>query len=145
MGRIVASVRIDNGLDASKSLKCDAFVDTDALLMVLPAEWKHKLGKLDSTRTIPVAAANQRIMNAEVCGPVCIQIEGFRPIQTEVAFIETESEASGFEPLLGHIVLAQSQAGVDMIGHRLVPIKHMDLKTLSARVLQTTSSPMAAM
>jgi hypothetical protein len=30
--------------------------------------------------------------------------------------------------LLGHLVLAQSQAGVDVPGHRLVPIKHMDLK-----------------
>jgi hypothetical protein len=35
-----------------------------------------------------------------------------------------------YEPLIGYIVLEQSLAGVDMIGHRLVPIKHMDLKYL---------------
>ena len=29
---------------------------------------------------------------------------------------------------VGYFVLEQSQAGVDMLGHRLVPIKHMDLK-----------------
>lgn len=33
-----------------------------------------------------------------------------------------------YEPLIGYIVLAQSQAAVDVLGHRLVPIKHMDLK-----------------
>lgn len=29
---------------------------------------------------------------------------------------------------IGYIVLEQSQAAVDMLGHRLVPIKHIDLK-----------------
>ena len=33
-----------------------------------------------------------------------------------------------YDPLIGCIVLEQSQAGVDMVGHRLVPIKHLDLK-----------------
>jgi hypothetical protein len=33
-----------------------------------------------------------------------------------------------YEPLLGYIVLEQCQAGVDMLGHRLVHIKRMDLK-----------------
>lgn len=33
-----------------------------------------------------------------------------------------------FEPLISYIVLEQSQASVDMLAHRLVPIKHMDLK-----------------
>jgi hypothetical protein len=33
MGRIVASVRIDNASDLSKGLRCDALVDTGASLM----------------------------------------------------------------------------------------------------------------
>jgi len=127
MGRIVASVKIENVRDMSKSLKCAAFVDTDAPLMVLPATWKDKLGELESTRTIELKTATQGTIKGEVCGPVRIQIEGFRPISSEVSFVEMETEDGECEPLIGHIVLAQSQAGVDMLGHRLVPI-HMDLK-----------------
>ena len=33
-----------------------------------------------------------------------------------------------YEPLVGYIVLEQCQAGVDMVGHRLVHIKRLDLK-----------------
>jgi len=33
-----------------------------------------------------------------------------------------------YEPLAGYIALEQSMAAVDMVGHRLVPVKHMDLK-----------------
>jgi hypothetical protein len=29
---------------------------------------------------------------------------------------------------IGYVILAQSQAAVDMIGHRLIPVKRMDLK-----------------
>jgi hypothetical protein len=32
------------------------------------------------------------------------------------------------EPLIGFIILGQAQAAVDMLGHRLVPVKSMDLK-----------------
>ncbi|MDI6781429.1 MAG: hypothetical protein QME49_04905, partial [bacterium] len=64
----------------------------------------------------------------EICGPVKIQIEGFRPIYTEVLFIDMKPENGIYEPLIGYIVLEQCQAGVDMLGHRLVHIKRMDLK-----------------
>ena len=33
-----------------------------------------------------------------------------------------------YEPLVGYIVLEQSQAAVDMLGHRLVHVKKVDLK-----------------
>ena len=33
-----------------------------------------------------------------------------------------------YEPLLGYIVLEQSQAAVDMLGHRLIHVKYADLK-----------------
>jgi hypothetical protein len=130
MGRIIASVRIDSALDTSKGLICDAFVDPGTPFMVLPASWKNRFGELDLARTIEVRAANQQIIDAEVCGPVRIQIEGFRSIHTEVAFVEMKPGVGEFEPLLGHIVLTKSQAGIDTLGNRLIPIKYMDLKNL---------------
>ena len=33
-----------------------------------------------------------------------------------------------YDPLIGHLVLQQSQAGVDMVTHRLFPINAVDLK-----------------
>jgi predicted aspartyl protease len=130
VGRIIASVQIGNVTDASKTFRCDALVDTGASHMILPKAWKERLGKLESTRTIQMETATQEILTGEVCGPVRIQIEGFRPICSEVSFVEMKTEDGEFEPLIGSIVLAQSQAGVDMLGHRLIPIKHMDLKCL---------------
>ena len=128
MGRIVASVRIDNASDFSKGLRCDALVDTGASLMVLPSVWKDRLGVLEATTEVEVETATQETVRAQVCGPVRIQIEGFRPIFNEVAFVEMNPANGEYEPLIGYIVLEQSQAAVDMLGHRLVPIKHMDLK-----------------
>jgi predicted aspartyl protease len=128
MGRIMASVRIDNASDVSKGLSCDALVDTGASLMVLPSAWKDRLGVLGAGAEIEVETAMQEIARAEVCGPVRIQIEGFRPIFNEVAFVDMKPADGDYEPLIGSIILEQSQAAVDMLGHRLVPIKHLDLK-----------------
>src|SRR6185295_19607394 len=126
--RIVASVKIDNVLDSSKSLRCDALVDTGASHMVLPTVWRDRLGQLEATRIIEFETARQKIVTGEVCGPVRIQIEGFPAIYNEVSFVEMFSEDGEYEPLIGYLVLEQSQAGVDVLGHRLIAIKHMDLK-----------------
>lgn len=128
VGRIIASVTIENASDLSKGLKCDALVDTGASLMVLPSAWKDRLGNLEAGTEVEVETATQQTVIAEVCGPVRIQIEGFRPIFNEVAFVEMEPANGEYEPLIGYIVLEQSLASVDMLGHCLVPIKHMDLK-----------------
>src|SRR5687767_1937617 len=130
MGRIIASVKIENVSDVSKSIRCNALVDSGASLMILPTAWKERLGRLELTRTVELETATQEILTGEVCGPVRIQIDGFRPIFSEVAFAEMSLEGEEYLPLLGHIVLAQSQARIDVLGHRLVPIKHMDLKCL---------------
>ncbi len=124
--RIIASVRIENVSDDSKSLSCNAFVDTEFSLMVLPSAWKDRLGDLESTGTVDVATQGR--IRCELCGPVRIQIEGFRAIFNEVAFVEMNPADGEYEPLIGYIILEQSQAAVEMLGHRLVPIKHMDLK-----------------
>ncbi|MDQ2921811.1 MAG: aspartyl protease family protein [Acidobacteriota bacterium] len=128
LGRIIASVAIENAADLSKALRCDALVDTGASLMVLPSAWKDRLGNLEFSSEIDVETATQETVTAEVCGPVRIQIEGFRAILNEVAFVEMKPAEGEYEPLIGYIVLEQSLAGVDMLGHRLVPIRHMDLK-----------------
>lgn len=147
MGRIITSVRIDNAADISKSISCDALVDTGVSLMVLPSAWKDRLGLWKFRVEVDVETATQEVVRAEVCGPVRIEIEGFRPIVTEVAFIEMEPANGDYEPLIGYIVLEQSLAAVDMEGHRLIPIKHFDLKGLSLMCSsappppQTTSSP----
>jgi predicted aspartyl protease len=130
LGRIVASVTIENAGDLSKTLRCDALVDTGASLMVLPRAWKDRLGNLKFSTEIEVETATQETVTAEVCGPVRIQIDGFRPILNEVAFVEMKPDRGEYEPLIGYIVLEQSLAGVDMISHRLVHIKHFDLKCL---------------
>jgi predicted aspartyl protease len=129
MGRIIASVKIDNVLDDTKSVRCDALVDTGASHMVLPAAWKERLGNLESTRTIELETATQAVITGEVCGPVRIQIDGFPIIYNEVSFVDMTPEDGEYEPLIGYLVLEQSQAAVDILGHRLVRIKHMDLKS----------------
>jgi predicted aspartyl protease len=128
MGRIVTSVRIDNIANPTKTLRCDALVDTGASFMVLPTAWKDRLGDLELTDRISFETATQETVEGDICGPVRIQIEGFRPIFNEVLFVDMKPSDGLYEPLIGYIVLEQSQAGVDMLGHRLVPIKHMDLK-----------------
>jgi predicted aspartyl protease len=131
VGRIVTSVTIENATDLSKALTCDALVDTGASLMVLPSAWKDRLGKLEFLTEIEVETATQERVAAEVCGPVRIQIEGFRAILNEVAFVEMKPDRGEYEPLIGYIVLEQSLAGVDMISHRLVHLKHFDLKSFA--------------
>lgn len=128
MGRIIAQVRITNALDPSHDIHCDAFVDTGAAPLVLPRAWRDRLGKLGTSYTEEFETADQRTISGEVAGPVQIQIEGFRPIHNEVVFLDMEPIDGHYEPLLGYIILEQSKAAVDMVGHRLVPVKYMDLK-----------------
>ena len=127
MRRIVTPVVIANALDPSKQILCDVLVDTGASGLVLPSAWKDRLG-MPRVRTIEMETADQRVLRGEVCGPARIQIEGFDIIFNEVTFIDMAASNGGYEPLLGYIILEQSRAAVDMVGHRLVPVKHADLK-----------------
>lgn len=128
MGRIIASVTIENPSAPDKKIRCDALVDTGASHMVLPMAWKERLGQLEEMGRLGFETATQEMTEGIVCGPVRIQIEGFRPVFTEVAFIQMEPKDGDYEPLIGYIVLEQSQAAVDVLGHRLVYVKHLDLK-----------------
>ena len=128
MGRIITSVTIENFSDPTKAFRCDALVDTGASHMVLPKVWKDRLGSLQMVRPVELETATQETVQGEVCGPVKLQIEGFEPVSSEVLFIEMTPEDGVYEPLLGYIPLEQSQAAVDMLGHRLLHVKHLDLK-----------------
>jgi predicted aspartyl protease len=128
MGRIVASVKIQNLTEPEARLRCDALVDTGASYMVLPSAWRERLGSLEEIARIPLETATQATVEGTICGPVRIQIEGFRPIYNEVLFVDMESADEDYEPLIGYVILEQSQAAVDMLGHRLIPVKRMDLK-----------------
>jgi predicted aspartyl protease len=128
MGRIISSVKIDNVLDPAKSIRCDALVDTGTSHMVLPNAWKDRLGNLETIQKIKLEIATQEPVEGEICGPVKIQIEGFRPIFGEALFIDMKPEDGVYEPLIGYLVIEASQAAVDMVGHRLMHVKYMDLK-----------------
>ncbi|MCK4542768.1 MAG: hypothetical protein KAU17_11095 [Spirochaetales bacterium] len=128
MGRIVSSVKIDNLSDSTKSLRCDALVDTGASYMILPSAWRDRLGDLEEIETLELQTATQETATGFICGPVRIQIEGFRPIYNEVCFVDMKTDNGTYEALIGYIVLEQCQAAVDMLGHRLIHVKRMDLK-----------------
>jgi predicted aspartyl protease len=128
MGRIISPVKIDSLSDPSTSLRCDALVDTGASYMILPSAWRDRLGDLDEIDTVELETATQEAAKGTICGPVRIQIEGFRPIYNEVCFVAMKPGDGAYEPLIGYIVLEQSQAAVDRLGHRLVHVKRMDLK-----------------
>ncbi len=128
MGRIITSVTVENVVDATKTFRFDALVDTGCSYLALPSAWKDRLGTLQTVETIDLKTATQEIVQGEICGPVKIQLEGFRPIYNEVLFVDMQPEDGIYEPLIGYIILEQCQAAVDMVGHRLMHVKRMDLK-----------------
>jgi predicted aspartyl protease len=128
MGRIVTSVKVENFISPDKKIRCDALVDTGASHMTLPMAWRDRLGDLEQFRRTQLQTATQTSVEGAVCGPVRIQIEGFEPICSEVVFVDMEPVDGDYEPLVGYLVLEQSQAAVDMLGHRLIHVKRLDLK-----------------
>jgi hypothetical protein len=128
MGRIITSVTIKNAVDESHSFCCDALVDTCAAHLTLPIAWKDRLGPLEEIRTVELVIATQEVIEGSICGPVRIQIEGFAPTFGEVLFMHMSPHDGIYEPLVGYLPLEHSQAAVDMLGHRLVHVKHVDLK-----------------
>ena len=131
MGRIIASVTIANLGDPAAHLRCDAMVDAGASHMVLPAAWRDRLGDLEQVATVALETATQDTVQGTICGPVRIEIEGFRPIFNEVLFLDMTPANGDYEPLIGYVILEQSQAAVDMLGHRLIPVGRMDLKSVA--------------
>jgi len=128
MGRIVATVDIQNLAASGLSKKIDALVDTGASYLTLPLAWKEQFGLFDAEESVELQTATQQVVEGTVCGPVKIKVGGFRSVYNEVFFVDMEPNGGEYEPLLGYLVIEQCRAAVDMIGHRLIPVKYMDLK-----------------
>lgn len=94
--------------------------------MILPSAWKEQLGALEFSGEIQIDVVKQDNVRAKVYGPVRVQIRGFRPICSEVAFVEIHS--TNGKCLIGHLVLAQSQAEIVVNADRLVRGRRLDLK-----------------
>lgn len=129
MGRIVTQLKLTNFTDPHKTLSVSALVDTGAAYITLPNAWRDALGELERLAEIEVEMADQSRKAGAVCGPVRVKIGEFRPIIAEVLFLDMQpDEDAEYEPLLGYIALEQAGAAVDMLGHRLVHVKRVDLK-----------------
>ena len=129
MGRIIVQTRVTNLFDEDKSIECGMFVDTGAGALILPMAWKERLGSFMRSEVVELQMANREVVRGEACWPVEVQIAGFRAVSNEVIFVDMRrEEGDGYEPLLGYVILEQAQAAVDMLGHRLVPEKYIDMK-----------------
>ena len=129
MGRIIVQAKITNLFDEEKSIQCGMLVDTGTGALILPKSWKERMGEFKRSEAVELLLANQEVVKGEACWPVEIKIEGFRPVSNEVIFVDMEKGVTeNYEPLLGYIILEQAQAAVDMLGHRLVPVKYIDMK-----------------
>lgn len=128
MGRIVAQVKITNPLDKTKQLEFSALVNTGASYLTLPLVWRDKLGEMDDVRRVTAQVADQCSVEAQIAGPVRIQIENFPAAYTEILFLDMGEDAGRYEPLLGHLPLQQSQISIDMVNHCLFPVKYVDCK-----------------
>ena len=129
MGEVFVEVTVTNGRDPARQKRFEALVDTGAYGLTLPLAWKQDLGDLDAVATVDLETADQRVVEAEICGPVWIQIDGFRRINNEVIFVEMEPGPRGYQPLVGHTVLEMSNVVVDMKSRRLVALGRYLLKS----------------
>ena len=129
MVRIVVQTKITNLFDEDRFIRCGMLVDTGAGALILPSAWKERLGEFKRSEPVELLLANREVVRGEACGPVEIRIQGFRPVLNEAVFVDVESrEDDDYEPLIGYVILEQAQAAVDMLGHRLVPVRYIDMK-----------------
>lgn len=129
MGQIVTQVKLTNFTDPGRTLAISALVDTSSAYITLPNAWRESLGQVEELGEVELEMADQSVKQGIVCGPVRVRIGEFRPIVAEVLFLNMEPNEDGeYEPLVGYIALEQIGAAVDMLGHRLVHVKRVDLK-----------------
>jgi hypothetical protein len=129
MGRIVTPVRLTNFTDPSKTLAISALVDTGSAYITLPSAWRESLGEVEQLGEVELELTGQTVKKGTVCGPGRVRIGEFRPIAAEVLFLDMEPDEDGeYDPLVGYIALERASAAVDILGHRLVHVKRVDLK-----------------
>lgn len=123
MGKIVSYVTLINPAVGGATIQFDALVDTGSTYLTLPTAWRSRLGDLETLERVQVQTAIQQTAEGDVCGPVAIQLEGFRRVFGEVLFVDMEPEEGPYEPLIGYLVLEAIPVAVDMTGHRLVKVR----------------------
>lgn len=132
MGRVISQVRVENANHPEHYMEFGAMVDTGAAYLTLPSVWAEKLGEMPYSEQVEMVTATGETVAGEMRGPVRIRIRGFRPIYTEALFVDMEPERDNgvdhYEPLLGYTPLELCGAAVDMLGHRLIPVRYIDLK-----------------
>jgi hypothetical protein len=129
MGRVISQVKVENAFHPEHHMEFSAMVDTGAAYITLPSLWRKQLGDLPSVEEVELVTATGEAVRGKLCGPVRIYIARFRPIYSEVLFVDMEpDEDNDYEPLLGYTPLELCGAAVDMLGHRLVPVRYIDLK-----------------
>lgn len=127
MGRILANCTLEN-IIKKKTFSFTGLIDMGASHVVLPSAWKDELGDLEEIRKVTMNLADQSPIQGSVCGPVRISLEGFEPVFSEIIFMDMKTDRGTYEPIIGYILLEQCQAAVDMLGHRLIPVKYLDMK-----------------
>ena len=132
MGRVITSIEVRNVAPPLHARKFDVMVDTGASHLTLPSVWKEAFGAFQEEQAVEMQVATQEVVLGTMCGPVRIQVEGFRAIHSEVLFIDMAASNGEYEPLLGYIPLEQCGAAVDRIGHRLVRLPYLDLKCVTS-------------
>lgn len=128
MGRIVAQLVVENVADPVKRIETHAMVDTGVTYLTLPMAWQARLGEFEKNEEIEIVLADGVKQKAILCGPVKIKIDENNAVYNEVLFVEMEPEEGQYSPLLGYIPLETGRLAVDMLGHRLVPVKYADLR-----------------
>jgi predicted aspartyl protease len=132
VGNVIVQVTVTNLAEPEHKIFFEGLVDTGAFGLVLPKPWKERLGPFARCNEVEVETADQRIVTSEVCGPVWVEIAGFRPIPDEVVFMEMAPGRRGVhEPLVGYTVLERSGLVIDMVTHRLVARKYFVAKLLA--------------
>ena len=131
MGEVRVIVTVSNLIEPARQVSFEGLVDTGAFGLILPRAWQKDLGPFPQSTEVDVETADQRVVTAEVCSPVWIQIAGFRPIPGEAVFMDMEPGRRGsYEPLVGYTILQQAGLVIDMVTHRLHRRKYFDLKSL---------------
>jgi hypothetical protein len=128
MGRIVSHITITNPVHTDCAVSLNGLVDTGASALFLPDSYQPRLGEMEELEPSFCTFADGSRKLTRRYGPVKIQLDGFPTIYNEVMFLPPDAEGKDVEPLIGYIVLEQSRAGVDMVGHRLFKVDSYDLK-----------------
>lgn len=121
MGRIVQRVKIQSFVNKDEKVEVDALVDTGASIMALPSKYKNIFKSTELYDAESVTAVG--FVPVKIGAGFIVQVADFRPTSADIAFIDGLDE-----PFIGYTLLEAIPVAVDMLGHRLVPVKYFDMK-----------------